>query len=87
MWGQRAGLPDVQQAGLTQLLEKSRHYAGIASDPPDLNFEQLTGLSQRNFINSDSNDPLISRLYELGTQSSNENAILEALLHSIVTKA
>ncbi|MCB8943208.1 MAG: hypothetical protein H6658_05590 [Ardenticatenaceae bacterium] len=74
---------DPKKATLTAVLNTSRHYGGIALDPPDYEYDQLTPLGPRQNIVAESDDPLFVALAQLGSGAENEAALAEALLHSV----
>jgi hypothetical protein len=74
---------DPEEAVLNHIKNNYQHYLGIAADPPDPNFQQLTPLIFREQIGVKSNDPLIISLAALGTYASNEESLTLALLRSL----
>ena len=86
MYGQIAKvfrLLDVKKAALITIAAEAAHYGAIEQDPPDPNFQQLTGLPARSLQDAQSDDPFIRDGVELGNQASSEDAITQALLHAI----
>lgn len=76
-------LIDPKETALTQLLNASNHWKGIAADPPDLNFQQLSPLKEHSQINLHSSDALIQSVAQISTEASEEAALAEALLRSL----
>ena len=65
------------------MVNASNHWAGIAADPPDPSFRQLTLLGARTIVDLESNDPLLVAMANLSTVANNEAAIGEAFRRSI----
>ncbi|MCP4356886.1 MAG: hypothetical protein GY796_02575 [Chloroflexi bacterium] len=74
---------DPKKATLTAILNTASHYGGIAADPPDPNYDQLTPLSPRQVLDAQSDAPLPLALAELGIAAGNEQALAQALLASM----
>ncbi|HWI63279.1 MAG TPA: PKD domain-containing protein [Symbiobacteriaceae bacterium] len=74
---------DPRQGAMIQLGNLAKHYKGIAADPPDPAFQQLSQLAQREIIDFESDDPLDQAIAAYLTAASNEGAVAEALLHSL----
>jgi CSLREA domain-containing protein len=68
---------------LQHITNTANHYAGIAADPPDPEFRQLTPLEAREVIDSKSGDHLDVAVAEVGMAASSQQRLLEALLHSL----
>jgi hypothetical protein len=65
------------------LVANTAHVLAIAADPPDADFKQLMPLSGRHIIALQSSDPLLIAMANVGTASSTQGALAEALLHSL----
>ncbi|MDP9353014.1 MAG: PKD domain-containing protein, partial [Chloroflexota bacterium] len=68
---------------LIQVANQAKHYRGIEADPPDPNFQQISPLLTRESVDLRTNDPLLLAMADLGTESSSESALAEALLRSL----
>ncbi|MBZ5560323.1 MAG: thrombospondin type 3 repeat-containing protein [Acidobacteriia bacterium] len=77
------GLRDPSDLRKAAELNIISHYGGIAADPPDPNYQQVTPLGPVAHLQDPSDDPIIQRLNGLGNVEGSEAAILTALLHSI----
>lgn len=86
-WIARAGkwglLQDPRTAALNHILNVAERYKGIAADPPDPQFQQVTELEPRELIDPLGEDPFWYTASFLGSQASAEETIAEALLHSM----
>ena len=78
-----AAFGDPTAATLGLLINTSMHYGGIAADPPDPSFDQITPLEGREVIDPQSGDPLKIAFAALGTTVSNESALTQGLLRSL----
>ena len=65
------------------MLDTAGHYAGIAADPPDPQFRQLSPLLARQFVDSYSHSPVVRKIASLATTLDTEKALLEAFLRSL----
>ncbi|MFC5401884.1 OmpL47-type beta-barrel domain-containing protein [Cohnella soli] len=71
----RTGLPEPRAMALIQLANQAKHYAGIAADPPNPDYQHVTPLGDRPVIDFQSSDPL-----DLATQAvANEAAVEQAI--------
>ena len=77
------GLTDPKEAAKKVVLNTIKHYGGIAADPPDPAFDQLSPLGPVERIVADSDDPVVTALVAVGNAEATESELLEALLHSI----
>ncbi len=78
-----SGIHPIQIA-ITQVANAVNHYQGIAADPPDPNFEQITALGAVQFIIPQTDDPLVvAGGAMLGNSLGLESALAGALLRSI----
>ena len=77
------GLVDPEEAAKNTVINVISHYGGIAADPPDPNFQQVTPLGPVVRLADTSDDPIARRIIAIGNAERNEAAILAALLHSI----
>ena len=68
---------------LQNIQNNAGHYAGIAADPPDPQFRQLTPLEAREVIDPVSGDRLDIAAADVGTAASSQERLLEAFLHSL----
>jgi len=69
---------------VTKLIaDKMAQDLAIAADPPDADFQQLTPLSGRQIIDPQNSDPLLIAVANVGTASSTQGALAEALLHAL----
>ena len=78
-----AHLPDPFVEVNKLFLNNINHSLAIHIDPPDAGFKQLTPLSGRQIIDLQSSNPLLIAVANLGTVSSTQGALGEALLHSL----
>ena len=76
-------LADPRAVALIHVANGAKHYAGIAADPPDPQFQQLTPLGARDVIDPQSNDLVIVATAGMGTALSTEEELAGALLHSL----
>ncbi len=81
--GTKPFLSDPRAVVLLQVANQAKQYKGIAADPPDPQFSQLSPLLARTVVEPHSTDPLLTALADVGTQSSTEGALAEALLRSL----
>ncbi|HEX6165048.1 MAG TPA: PKD domain-containing protein, partial [Vicinamibacterales bacterium] len=77
------GLRDPKEAAKATAIEMFTHYAGIAADPPDPNYQQVTPLEPITRITEISDDPILQRQFDLANTAASHSAILEALLHAV----
>ena len=77
------GLRDPKEAAKATAIDMFTHYAGIAADPPDPNFRQVTTLEPITRITETSDDPILQRQFDLANTAASHSAILEALLHAV----
>ncbi|MEW5869153.1 MAG: PKD domain-containing protein [Chloroflexota bacterium] len=75
--------PDPKEIAMTQLANAISHWQGIAADPPDPDFEQLSPLQSHPLIDLHANDELLQSLALVGTEAGEEAALAEALLRSL----
>jgi PKD repeat protein len=69
---------------LNHIYNTYKHYKGIAADPPDPNFAQLTVADPREVIDPGTSDQREAAFTgQVGTQVSNDDALTQALLHAI----
>lgn len=54
-----------------------KHYRGLAADPPDPDFQQLAPLPARDVLDAESQDPLLVRSADLGTEVGSEGVLAE----------
>ena len=80
---QVTGGADPEAGAMTAILNTARHYEGIAADPPDPSFSQVTPLGARPALDPQSADPLLVAAIELGAHVANEGALAGALLTSV----
>jgi hypothetical protein len=76
-------LPDVMLGAQLALINKVKHFNGIAADPPQFNYENMTFLKPINESLEISNDPVITSLSQVISNSAKQNILLEGLLNSI----
>ncbi|WJH36810.1 PKD domain-containing protein [Paenibacillus sp. CC-CFT747] len=79
----RSGLTDPRKGTLIQMANQAKHYEGIADDPPDPNYQQVTPLGSRPAFDFLTNDPLDIAEAAVGTAAGTEQAINQALLSSL----
>jgi PKD repeat protein len=77
------GLRDPKEAAKATAIDMFTHYAGIAADPPDPNYQQVTTLGPITRITEISDDPILQREFELANAAASHSAILAALLHAV----
>ena len=77
------GLRDPKEAAKATAVDMFTHYAGIAADPPDPNYQQVTPLGPISRITEISDDPILQREFELANAAASHSAILAALLHAV----
>ena len=73
---------DVKEGAANLILAQKLHYDGIAADPPDPNFDQLTLLSQRPVLMPVGNS-VVDAGIQMANAAQNEGALAEAFLHSL----
>src|SRR5439155_21118403 len=66
---------------LLQTTQMINHYQGLAADPPDANFQQLSPLTAAAPIERLDNDPVRSALLQVADNLRFESAIADGLLH------
>lgn len=74
---------DPKEIALTQLLNAVSHWQGIAADPPDPNYKQLSPLTAHPLIDLQSGDEVVSSSAQVDTEAGEESALAEALLRSL----
>jgi PKD repeat protein len=85
LWG-RTDIPLSNHPAIVvriQLINQAKHYLGIAADPPDPDFRRLTPLAAQADMGLPSDDPVLMATGSLATESSAEDTLAEALLHSL----
>ena len=81
--GAKPFIADPRAVVRIQIANQAKHYRGIKADPPDPAYEQLSPLLARETIDPQSNAPVLAAAAALGTESSSEGALAEALLRSL----
>ena len=59
------------------------YYLGIAADPPDPNFRELTPLAPRDYVDARSDDPVLVSIADLTNSLMTEDMLAEGFLRSI----
>lgn len=74
---------DPGMAAVKVLFNLSAYYQGIAADPPDPEFRQLSPLGERPVLYSLDNDPLSVAAMQVGTTAADEAELQRVLLASL----
>ncbi len=74
---------DPSEAAIKALFNMSSYYQGIAADPPDPEFRQLSPLKERPILYPLDNDPLSIAAVQMGTAAGDEAELLRVLLASL----
>jgi hypothetical protein len=81
--GLEGGFPDPVAGAIIHLAELAGHYLGIYNDPPDLNFRQIVSFSTPEKPKSQTNDPLVNAMTNLGYEINNQQSLLNAFRSSV----
>jgi hypothetical protein len=81
--GLEGGFPDPVAGAIIHLAELAGHYLGIYNDPPDLNFRQIVSFHTPEETTSQTNDPLVNAMINLGNEINNQQSLLNAFRSSV----
>ena len=79
-WG---GLLSLEKAVVDYIKNQANFYKGIAADPPDSNFKELSVLDQGLKVDISVNQPGLQSALKFGELASQEQAMTHALLHAL----
>src|SRR5262249_20780098 len=74
---------DANNLALLQTTQMVNHYLGLAADPPDLNFGQLSPLAAAAPVERLDNDPLRNAMLRVTDNLRFESALADGLLNSM----